>query len=226
MTRRAADLQTIAASKLDRADANLLAAVAAGWRRELRIAPDAGAVECAGASPGEATRIRRSGPALTIERARGGAQAHRGSRAGAGRRRAMTAPAAAPVSGAIVAPTPRAGAAGRDRPLRIRRHARLASRRGGESGLFGRGGRVADFERAEAGTVAVRTAGRPSDAGPTARFCRRCRLPCRRLAASQAGAGRRRLAARAGLDQRGEARDRRRRQRRDRAAARNPPPPD
>ena len=74
----------------------------------------------------------------------------------------MTAPAAAPVSGAIVAAHAARGATDRDRPLRIRSHARFAARRSGESGLFGRGGRVADFEPAEAGTVAVRAVGRPS----------------------------------------------------------------
>jgi chemotaxis protein MotC len=64
-----ADLRTIAASKLDRADANLLASV----RRvaaELRIAPDAGLVGAQGASPGDGDKDKASGPALTIERAR------------------------------------------------------------------------------------------------------------------------------------------------------------
>ncbi len=67
----AADLRTIAASKLDRADANLLAAV----RRvgsELRIAPDAGAVSSSGASldGDDKDKDKTSGPALTIEQAR------------------------------------------------------------------------------------------------------------------------------------------------------------
>ncbi len=65
----AADLRTIAPSKLDRADANLLAAV----RRvalELRIAPDAGAVSSSAVSLG-GDKDKASGPALTIERAQG-----------------------------------------------------------------------------------------------------------------------------------------------------------
>jgi chemotaxis protein MotC len=63
-----ADLHAIAASKLDRADANLLASV----RRvaaELRITPDV-VVSSQGASLGDGDKDKASGPALTIERAR------------------------------------------------------------------------------------------------------------------------------------------------------------
>ena len=65
----AADLRTIAASKLDRADADLLAAV----RRvasELRIVPETGFVNSSGASLDDGGKDKASGPALTIERAR------------------------------------------------------------------------------------------------------------------------------------------------------------
>jgi chemotaxis protein MotC len=65
----AADLRTIAASKLERADADLLAAV----RRvasELRIVPETGFVNSSGASLDDSDKEKPSGPALTIERAR------------------------------------------------------------------------------------------------------------------------------------------------------------
>jgi chemotaxis protein MotC len=67
----AADLRTIAVSKLDRADASLLIAV----RRvaaELRIPPETGFVSSSGASldDGDKEKDKASGPALTIERAR------------------------------------------------------------------------------------------------------------------------------------------------------------
>ena len=64
-----ADLQTIAVSKLDRADANLLASarrVAAG----LRIAPDAGFLSSREPSLEDGDKDKASGPALTIARAR------------------------------------------------------------------------------------------------------------------------------------------------------------
>jgi chemotaxis protein MotC len=63
-----ADLQALTASKLDRTDANLLAAV----RRvaaELRIAPAAAAVDSQGAPSADSGKDNASGPALTIERA-------------------------------------------------------------------------------------------------------------------------------------------------------------
>jgi hypothetical protein len=66
----AADLRTIAASKLEPADANLLTAV----RRvasQLRIAPEAVAVGSSGASLDDGDKDKASGPALTIERAQG-----------------------------------------------------------------------------------------------------------------------------------------------------------
>ena len=65
----AADLRTIAVAKLDRADANLLAAV----RRvasELRIVPETGFVSSSGASLDDGDKGKAGGPALTIERAR------------------------------------------------------------------------------------------------------------------------------------------------------------
>jgi chemotaxis protein MotC len=65
----AADLRTISASKLDRAGADLLAAV----RRvasELRIVPETGFVNSSGASLGNGDKEKANGPALTIERAR------------------------------------------------------------------------------------------------------------------------------------------------------------
>jgi len=65
----AADLRTIIASRLDRADANLLAAV----RRVaavLRIAPDAGFLTSSPASLDGGDKDKPNGPALTIERAR------------------------------------------------------------------------------------------------------------------------------------------------------------
>ena len=65
----AADLRTIAASKLDRADVSLLAAV----RRvafELRIVPETGFVSSSGASLDYADKDKAKGPALTIDRAR------------------------------------------------------------------------------------------------------------------------------------------------------------
>ncbi len=65
----AADLRTIAASKLDRTDASLLAAV----RRvaaQLRIVPETGFVSSSGASLDDGDKDKASGPALTIERAR------------------------------------------------------------------------------------------------------------------------------------------------------------
>jgi chemotaxis protein MotC len=64
----AADLRTIVA-KLDRADADLLAAV----RRvasELRIVPETGFVSSSGASLDDGDKGKAGGPALTIERAR------------------------------------------------------------------------------------------------------------------------------------------------------------
>jgi hypothetical protein len=67
----AADLRTIAVSKLDRADASLLI----GVRRvasELRVTPETGFVSSSGASlgDGDKEKDKASGPALTIERAR------------------------------------------------------------------------------------------------------------------------------------------------------------
>jgi chemotaxis protein MotC len=65
----AADLRTIAVAKLDRADADLLAAV----RRvasELRIVPETGFVSSSGASLDDGDKGKAGGPALTIERAR------------------------------------------------------------------------------------------------------------------------------------------------------------
>jgi chemotaxis protein MotC len=62
-----ADLRALSASKLDRADAGLLAA-ARRAAAELRMAPDAGAVTAQGA-PGDGDKDRASGPALTIEQA-------------------------------------------------------------------------------------------------------------------------------------------------------------
>jgi chemotaxis protein MotC len=64
-----ADLRTIAVAKLDRADADLLAAV----RRvasELRIVPETGFVSSSGASLDDGDKGKAGGPALTIERAR------------------------------------------------------------------------------------------------------------------------------------------------------------
>ena len=65
----AADLRTIVASKLDRADSNLLAAV----RRvasELRIVPQTGFISSSAASLDDGAKDKENGPALTIERAR------------------------------------------------------------------------------------------------------------------------------------------------------------
>jgi chemotaxis protein MotC len=62
-----ADLRALGASKLDRADAGLLAA-ARRAAAELRMAPDAGVVTAQGA-PGEGDKDKPSGPALTIEQA-------------------------------------------------------------------------------------------------------------------------------------------------------------
>ena len=64
----AADLQSLAASKLDRTDANLLAA-ARRVAAELRIAPDAAVVNAQERSPGDGDKDKADGPALTIERA-------------------------------------------------------------------------------------------------------------------------------------------------------------
>jgi len=67
----AADLRTIPAAKLDRADAGLLAAV----RRvasELRIVPETGFVNSSGAALDGGDKDKATGPALTIERARDG----------------------------------------------------------------------------------------------------------------------------------------------------------
>jgi hypothetical protein len=67
----AADLRTIAVAKLDRADANLLAAV----RRvasQLRIAPETGVVSSSGASLDDGDKDKEkatTGPALTIAQA-------------------------------------------------------------------------------------------------------------------------------------------------------------
>ena len=68
----AADLRTIGASKLDRDDSNLLAA-ARRVASELRIAPDGGFLESSAASldDSDKDKDKPSGPALTIERARG-----------------------------------------------------------------------------------------------------------------------------------------------------------
>jgi chemotaxis protein MotC len=65
----AADLRAITASKLDRADANLLAA-ARRVAAELRIVPETGFVNSSGASLDDGDKEKASGPALTIERAR------------------------------------------------------------------------------------------------------------------------------------------------------------
>jgi hypothetical protein len=64
----AADLRAIATSKLDRADANLLAA-ARRVAAELRIVPETGFVNSSGASLDDGDKEKASGPALTIERA-------------------------------------------------------------------------------------------------------------------------------------------------------------
>ena len=63
-----ADLQSLAASKLDRTDANLLAA-ARRVAAELRIAPDAAVVNAQEPSPGDGDKDKADGPALTIKRA-------------------------------------------------------------------------------------------------------------------------------------------------------------
>ncbi len=63
-----ADLQSLAASKLDRTDANLLAA-ARRVAAELRIAPDAPVVNAQEPSPGDGDKDKADGPALTIKRA-------------------------------------------------------------------------------------------------------------------------------------------------------------
>jgi chemotaxis protein MotC len=64
-----ADLRTIAASKLDREDANLLAA-ARRAAAELRIAPEGGFLGSPPASLDDGDKDKASGPALTIARAR------------------------------------------------------------------------------------------------------------------------------------------------------------
>jgi chemotaxis protein MotC len=64
----AADLQSLAASKLDPTDANLLAA-ARRVAAELRIAPDAAGVDAEEPSPGEGDKDKADAPALTIKRA-------------------------------------------------------------------------------------------------------------------------------------------------------------
>ncbi len=64
----AADLQSLAASKLDRTDANLLAA-ARRVAAELRIPPDAAVVNAQEPSPGDGDKDKAGGPALTIKRA-------------------------------------------------------------------------------------------------------------------------------------------------------------
>ena len=63
-----ADLQGLSASKLDRADANLLAA-ARRVAAELRIAPDAAVVNSQEPSSGDGDKDKADGPALTIKRA-------------------------------------------------------------------------------------------------------------------------------------------------------------
>lgn len=62
-----ADLRTLSASKLDRSDADLLAA-ARRAAAQLRVAPDAGVINAEGA-PADAEKDKPSGPALTIEQA-------------------------------------------------------------------------------------------------------------------------------------------------------------
>jgi chemotaxis protein MotC len=64
----AADLQALAASKLDRTDAYLLAAVRK-VAAELRVAPAASAVDSQGAPSADSGKENAVGPALTIERA-------------------------------------------------------------------------------------------------------------------------------------------------------------
>jgi chemotaxis protein MotC len=64
----AADLQSLAASKLDRTDAHLLAA-ARRVAAELRIPPDAAVVNAQEPSPGDGDKDKADGPALTIKRA-------------------------------------------------------------------------------------------------------------------------------------------------------------
>ena len=63
-----ADLQSFSASKLDRTDANLLAA-ARRVAAELRIAPDAAVVNSQEPSSGDGDKDKADGPALTIKRA-------------------------------------------------------------------------------------------------------------------------------------------------------------
>jgi hypothetical protein len=61
-------LQSLAASKLDRSDANLLAA-ARRVAAELRTAPAAAFVDAQEPSPGDGDKDKADGPALTIKRA-------------------------------------------------------------------------------------------------------------------------------------------------------------
>jgi hypothetical protein len=58
-----ADLQAIAAAKLDRSDAGLLASIR-GVAAQMRTAPSAGAIEAQGAAPNEGENA--VGPAQTI----------------------------------------------------------------------------------------------------------------------------------------------------------------
>jgi hypothetical protein len=61
-------LQGLSASKLDRSDANLLAA-ARRVAAQLRIAPDAAVVNSQEPPSGDGDKNRADGPALTIKRA-------------------------------------------------------------------------------------------------------------------------------------------------------------
>ncbi len=63
-----ADLRGLAASRLDRSDAGLLAAVQS-VAAQMRVAPAAGAVEAQGGAPTESAKKGDDGPATTIERA-------------------------------------------------------------------------------------------------------------------------------------------------------------
>ena len=130
--RRSPICRRLSASKLDRADASLLTA-ARRVAAELRIAPDPSVFNTSNAPPLPDARQGQAQRAGADDRASAGrASTHRRPRAGARWRLAMTAPAAAPVPGQSPRPR-RAPLRSRDRPLRLRGHARFASRRGDES---------------------------------------------------------------------------------------------
>ena len=154
-----ADLKTLSASKLDRADASLLAA-ARKVAAELRIVPDLNVfnTENAVALP-DAAKDKPSGPALTIAQAQDALQRTSSLAPATRGRLAMTAPAAAPTSGPVAPAAPRA--APQPPADRFAFAAVLDSLPGApsESGRLDRRGTGASLERIAAGRVFARTDG-------------------------------------------------------------------